>query len=89
MKMGRRHCILNQMPHMNISTTVKLMIVKIIGQLKNARKSATRTSARITIVVRTIVRKLVTNVTENRSHSDNITHKKRVFLLVSTFELHY
>ena len=88
MKMGTRHCISRLMPHMSTSTTVrKRNLVKMNGPLKNA-KSATRTSARKVKIVRTIVRRLVTNVTEN-SHSDNVTHKKRAFLRVSAFELHF
>jgi hypothetical protein len=73
---------------MNTSTTVKMTLVKMNGPLKNA-KSATRTSARKAKIVKTIVRKLVTNVTENKSHADNITHKKRVFLRFSALELHF
>ena len=88
-KMGTRHCISRQMPRMNISTTVKLtvklMIVKINGLLKNARKSATRTSARRAKVVRRIVRRHVTIVLnvkalalsfkkKNKSHDDDIKH---------------
>ena len=88
MKMGTRHCTSRLMPHMNTSTTVKMTLVKMNGPLKNA-KSATRTSARKVKIVRTIVRRLVTNVTKNRSHSDNVTHKKRVFLCVSAFEFHF
>ena len=89
MKMGTRHCISRLMPHMSTSTTVrKRNLVKMNGPLKNA-KSATRTSARKVKIVRTIVRRLVTNVTENTSHADNITHKKRVFPRVSAFELHF
>ena len=79
-KMGTRHCISRLMPHMSTSTTVrKRNLVKMNGPLKNA-KSATRTSARKVKIVRTIVRRLVTNVTENKSHADNIT---QVFLLLS------